>query len=130
MAQNPWNPKRPTVVLIGLLSLWPILYMCLFMVFFAYTFTSMQSQNANHVPLMFKIIFPLHLLTMLLMFALITLYVVHAYRTDRVEADKRVLWVVILFFGNMIAFPIYWYLYMWKGRHEGAAETNENSSPA
>jgi hypothetical protein len=116
MPEAPWKPSRPTVAVIGLLSLWPVVYMFLFMASFAWIFATFhnQGQRANEIPLLFKIIFPLHLLTMLLMFILMAVFVVHAYRTDRIENDKRVLWVVILFFGNMVAFPVYWYLYMWR----------------
>jgi hypothetical protein len=56
---------------------------------------------------------------MLLSFALTGVYVFHVYRSDRVEQDRKVLWVVILFFGNMIAFPIYWYFYLWREHASG-----------
>ena len=113
MADTPWRPSRGTVVAIGLLTLWPLLYMGLFLSFFVYMFTSMAHQQQGP-PAFFMYIFPLHCFTMLLMFALTGVYVFHAYKTDQIPADKRVLWVVILFFGNMVAFPIYWYLYMWR----------------
>jgi hypothetical protein len=51
---------------------------------------------------------------MLVTFALLALYVVHAFKTDRLASDKKVLWVIVLFLGNLVAFPIYWYLYMWR----------------
>ena len=62
----------------------------------------------------FMVIFPLHLLTMLWIMALTVFYMVNVFRNDRVEKDKKVLWAVVLFMGNMIAMPIYWYLYIWK----------------
>jgi hypothetical protein len=39
---------------------------------------------------------------------------VNVFRNDRVDKDKKVLWAVVLFMGNMIAMPIYWYLYIWR----------------
>ena len=46
--------------------------------------------------------------------ALTIYYMVNVFRNDQVDKDKKVLWAVVLFMGNMIAMPIYWYLYIWK----------------
>ena len=102
-------------VIIGVLTIWPIVYFFMFLGFMFISFSTIAA-HAGKPPSFdaFRYIFPLHLLTMLLMFVLTALYVVHAFRTDRIAEDKRVLWVVILFFGNMVAFPIYWYLYLWR----------------
>ena len=116
MPDQPWRPSRVTTILIGAVSAWPITYMCLFFGFMAYSFSSIASNAGGSlgIPALFPYFFLVHLLTMLLMFVLMTVYIVHAFRTDLVPNDKKVLWVVILFFGNVVAFPIYWYLYMWR----------------
>jgi hypothetical protein len=51
---------------------------------------------------------------MLAIMALTVFYIVNVFRNERVDKDKKVLWAVVLFMGNMIAMPIYWYLYIWK----------------
>jgi hypothetical protein len=112
MADAPWRPTRPTIIAIGLLTLWPFVYMGLFMASIA--FSGFIRPPGTDEPGIFRYIFPLHCLTMLLIFALIAIYIFHAFKTDRIDNDKRVLWVVILFLGNMVAFPVYWYLYMWR----------------
>jgi hypothetical protein len=121
MPETPWRPSRATTVTLGVLSVWPLIYMAIFGMFFIYTWFSFANPQTPHAAgppsRAFMYIFPLHCLTMLLSFALTGVYIFHAYRSDRLEQDKRILWVVILFFGNMIAFPIYWYLYLWR---EGA----------
>lgn len=114
MSDPAWRPSRATTILFGIVSVWPIVYMCLFVAFMAYLFAAAGSPDPDAMPELFKYVFLLHLLTILGVFALLTIYVVHAYRTDLVPADKKVLWVVILFFGNFIAIPVYWYLYMWR----------------
>jgi len=68
------------------------------------------------------IIFPLHFLTMLELFALLVIYIVHLFNTHRVPQDKKALWAVVLFLGNMIAMPIYWYLYIWKEPKQSTPE--------
>jgi len=98
-----------------MLTIWPVLYIFLFFGFILWTFMSIGIGGAKpDSPGAFMIIFPLHMLTMLLMFALITVYVVHAFRTNLIPEDRRVLWVIVLLFGNLIAAPIYWYLYLWR----------------
>ncbi|MEA2488948.1 MAG: hypothetical protein QOH21_740 [Acidobacteriota bacterium] len=113
---SPWRPSRGAAVAIGILSIWPIIYMCLFMAFVAMTFLSAAGggSSASPFPALFRYVMVLHLLTMLMMFALTALYVVHAFRTDLIPNDKKVLWVVVLFLGNLVAFPIYWYLFLWQ----------------
>jgi len=66
------------------------------------------------------VVFVLHLFTMLSMFVLMTIYVVHAFKTDLIPNDRRVLWVVVLLFGGIIACPIYWYLFMWRPGKQAA----------
>lgn len=115
MASTPWQPSRTTTILLGILTVWPFLYFLLFIgvLFFGFASTSITALDRPSFDI-FRLIMPLHLLTMLLMFTLTAVYIIHAFRTDRIAEDKRVLWVVVLFLGNMMAFPIYWYLYLWR----------------
>ena len=62
---------------------------------------------------------PLHLLTMLEILVLLVIYIVHVFKTDSVPQDKKALWAVVLFLGNMLAMPVYWYLYIWKEHRQG-----------
>lgn len=115
MTSPPWQPGRPATIVIGMLTIWPVLYIFVFFGFIIWTFISIgMGSTKPDSPGAFLFIFPLHMLTMLLMFALITIYVVHAFRTNLIPEDRRILWVVVLLFGNLIAAPIYWYLYMWR----------------
>ena len=69
--------------------------------------------NNGPPPLAFFAIFPIHILTMLLMFALTAFYIVNVFRNERVNKDTKVLWAIVIFMGSIIAMPIYWYLYIW-----------------
>lgn len=62
----------------------------------------------------FLILLPLHLFTMVLSFALAGIYIANIFRNDRVAADKKALWAVVVFIGYSIAQLIYWYLYIWR----------------
>lgn len=113
---RPWRPSRPVTILLGALSLWPILYFFFFLVFIVYSFGWMSRGGGAErtFPAAFQYVFLAHIVTMVLMFALTAVYVVHVFRTDRLASDRRVLWGIVLILGNVIAFPIYWYLYLWR----------------
>lgn len=69
-----------------------------------------------------------HLLKMLEIIILI-IYVRYLFKTDRVAQDKKTLWAVILFLGNMIAIPVFWYLHMWRPANEAVAEQVAAAGP-
>ncbi len=107
--------SRQKAITLAVFTAWPLLYMVLF---FGAMFAMMMSDltslgHSSGPPAILWIIFPLHFLTMLEMVVLLVIYIRHVFKTDRVPQDKKALWAVVLFLGNMIAMPIYWYLYIW-----------------
>jgi uncharacterized membrane protein len=56
----------------------------------------------------------IHLLTMIIIMALLTFYIINVFRNERVKKDMKILWSVVLFLGSFVAMPIYWYLYIWR----------------
>ena len=103
-------------LLLAIFTAWPFLYMLFFfsIIFLVMMPTFSGQAPSSEMPKMLMVIFPLHLLTMLDMFALLIIYIVHLFKTNRVPEDKKALWAVALFLGNLIAMPIYWYLYIWR----------------
>jgi hypothetical protein len=116
---------KPAKIALAVASIWPFIWVLIFFLFIFGTMFFMSS-NAEHdghrgMPLAFILFFAGHFFTMLWMFALTTFYIVYLFRTDRIAQDKKALWAIVLFFGNIIAFPVFWYLYIWK---EPAAVSN------
>jgi hypothetical protein len=106
-------------IALGLATLWPILYVFVFIAFvfsMMFYFSSFEPGPADHQepPVWFFAVFALHFLTIIWVFGLLAFYIVNVFRNDRVEKDKKVLWAVVLFFGNTLAMPVYWYLYIWR----------------
>lgn len=123
MTSTAWRPSRPAAYLIAVLSIWPIVYFMLFMAFVAFTFATFPSKPSGSLPVaLFRYIFPLHFLTILLMFALTAVYVVHVFKSDQLPSDRRIMWVIVLLFGNIVAFPIYWWIYMRPGAPAAARQ--------
>lgn len=106
---------KPTKILLGLATLWPFFYMLLFFIFVFSSVLFLSSPGSESgEPIAFVTLFVLHLITMFWSLALTVFYIVNVFRNERVDKDKKVLWAVVLFMGNMIAMPVYWYLYFWK----------------
>ena len=110
---------RGKAITLAVFTAWPILYMALFMcaLFVMIMSDFAGGSHAARPSTTMMIIFPLHLLTMLEIFVLLVIYIVHVFKTERIAQDKKALWAVVLFLGNMIAMPIYWYLYIWSAPH-------------
>ena len=107
--------KQLGKLLLGVLTLWPFAYIVLFFVVVVATELFMPGPgDAPGPPPLIALILPLHFLTMLVIVALLVFYIVNVFRNDRVEKDKKAVWAIVLFFGSMIAMPIYWYIYIWK----------------
>jgi hypothetical protein len=43
-------------------------------------------------------------------------FLVDAMVSRHVPQDSRAVWVVVLLFGNVVAFPVYWYVAWWRRR--------------
>ena len=110
--------SKPMAILVGVFTAWPLVYMFIF--FFFALFISGPFMGGGTPPTgphrayqWFQLLLVLHLGTMLLMAALLAFYIVHVFKNPAIP-DKRTLWAVVLFFGNVIAMPVYWFLYVWR----------------
>ena len=110
---------KTTKLLIGAATVWPPIYMLVFMAFMLLTMLStFATPRTGGAPLGFPVafagIFVLHLFTMLEIIGLLVFYIVNVFRNPNVVGDRKALWAIVLFLGGFIAMPIYWYLYIWR----------------
>lgn len=117
--------NKTSKMILGLVTLWPFFYLILFfvMIFSFVLLGPGGGGGETGPPPMIAFIFPLHLLTMLISFALMVFYIVNVFKNKRIENDKKALWAVVLFFGGMLAMPVYWYLFIWKDEAVTTAPT-------
>ena len=109
---------KPLAIVLAALTIWPLVYMLLFMGVFviaAFTiFQQAQQHQPGPAPGFLPYIFIPHILTMLLMFALMAFYIVHVFKNPALKDDRRVLWAVVLFMGLPFSAPVYWWLFIWR----------------
>jgi ABC-type antimicrobial peptide transport system permease subunit len=46
------------------------------------------------------------------------IYLVNVYRKKNITKENKYLWTALLFFGNIIVYPFYWYLHIWRMRKQ------------
>ena len=102
-----------TKLFIGLFSSWPSIYFALLLIMLI-----ISRHNASDI--MENLAF-LHVLTSLLAFFLTGAYIFYIFKSRYVPKDKKRLWVTIIFFANIFAFPVFWYLYIWM-RDKGSGK--------
>lgn len=102
--------------LLGAATFWPLLYIVFFVAIVGAATVAGGGEPDNELLVPMPVLFGLHLATMVLIIALMIIYIRDAYRTPEVPDDRRTFWAVVLFMGNAIAMPIYWWLYMRPGR--------------
>jgi len=103
--------NKTQALALGVLTLWPVVYVMLFMSLMAYM---VIFSTSGSMPPFLGLIFVLHLSTMLEVFVLLVFYIVHLFKTTVIPVEKKALWGVVLFLGNVLAMPVYWYLYVWS----------------
>ncbi len=111
-------------LILGLATLWPVIYVVIFMGFCFYLMIkdSAGPQASAEPPFFFTCIVVIHGFTSLWIFGLLLYYICNVFANPAVPDQKRALWAVVLFLGNFIAMPVYWYLYVWSPP-EGAQGT-------
>ena len=75
---------------------------------------SSEAPMSPILPIGFGLFFLFHMLTILLMFVLMPLYIILAVKDERHDQTTRIIWVVLLATMGMLANPVYWYLYIWR----------------
>ncbi|MBI2789341.1 MAG: hypothetical protein HYX59_11720 [Elusimicrobia bacterium] len=104
--------NRTKALVLAAFTVWPVAYMAFFMATVASSFVLMRN-GSNQMPSFFGVLIALHFFTMAEMIGLMVFYILHLFRTEEIAQDKKALWAVVLFMGNAIAMPVYWYLYVW-----------------
>jgi len=64
---------------------------------------------------------PMLIFVAIVTFAIAGSFISYAQRSPTVPSSKRMLWSVLLLFGNVFAVPVFWFLYIWRPLHSRRA---------
>lgn len=76
--------------------------------------TADQPDLPTLAPLGFVGFFVVHMLSVVLMLALMPLYIILAVKNETLDQTMRIVWVVLLCTMGILVNPVYWYLYIWR----------------
>jgi hypothetical protein len=107
--------SKPLAVLVGVLTIWPTVYVGLFMGFIFWTIATQPSSDPEAaMPFEFLVLLAGHAATMVITVGLLVFYIVHVFKNPALTDQRRTLWAVVLFMGSFMAMPIYWFLFVWR----------------
>src|SRR5882757_6389751 len=107
-------------ILLGLVSFLPIALIIVYGIFFISMFTSVFRESVRQKgPPAFLLGNMGYLqVTMALLvisaLGLLIFYLIHAINNTRLDNTDRLVWVLALLLGNVVAYPIYWFMQVWK----------------
>lgn len=107
--------SQSTKLLLGAVTIWPIIYIVMFMFYVFSMFGSMQAGgDPSIMATTFPVIFGLHFLTIILSLGMMVYYIVHAIKDEELTSDYKIIWVLVIVMAGMIGMPIYWWLRIWS----------------
>lgn len=107
-------------LLLGLLTLLPIVLLVIYLASFISMFFSLFSHgnDEEYVQHMmftnFAWIMALALLMTLVALGLLVYYIVHAINNERLVGNERIVWILLFIFLGIVGMPVYWYMRIWK----------------
>jgi len=103
--------KRSTKILLGILSFWPFLF---FILFFIGMFTMIGMSGPDEPPTAsFGLMMAGYFITIVSIYGMMIYYIVNVFMNNKLPSGKKALWAALLFLGNMMVIPFYWYFYIW-----------------
>jgi hypothetical protein len=127
--------NKPTKILVGLGTVWVVLYPLLFMAVWLFLvvgmgFSSFSQSDQPFFMFPFFAIFPLHCFTMLLQFVLMGFYLIHVIKNTTASETVRIILGIGFFFMPFIAMPVYYYAYIWLETPPAWAMLAQDTPPA
>ena len=88
----------------------------LFFLFIISTMFLASTKYAFQIPRSVRRLFGLHCFTMLVIVCLMVLYIVHIVKSTFEKQEMKVIWLILVLMGGMIAMPVYWYMNIWHSK--------------
>jgi hypothetical protein len=109
---------RKKAILLGLATIWPVIYMFLYMGFVVGLIFYTHQLGKQDLPLKIILLFIpvvfLHIITIVTVFSLLAYYVIYLFNSGTVPENHHLLWALVLILCNIFSMPVFWYLYVWR----------------
>ena len=114
---------RPLKILLGIATFWPIFYIFIFLAFTLFSVLTMVFMRADggipgepppeFIAGMLALTF-FHFFTIIELLGLMIFYIVHAIKDPQLDANEKIMWVLVVVLVGFIGMPIYFILRVWK----------------
>ena len=102
---------------LGIFTFLPIALIIAYMVAFGFLVTDVILYGHEDQPLpLFSSMFWLFLVMLamgVISFGLLVYYIIHVLNS-KLDSTEKLLWIIIFLAGSIVAFPVYWYMRIWK----------------
>ena len=101
--------KKSTKVLLGVATIWPVLYICFFMasIFALVIFGALRGgppgPGSILLPLGFMGLMFVHMITIFGSLALTAFYIIKVIKMKSLNENMKIMWVLLLYFAAMLA---------------------------
>lgn len=110
--------NKTAKAVLGILTFLPMTLAISTFGLFLYHFFSMWSYPDPEIDMLFPwfldYLLPYMFLIVLLCIGLFIFYLVHIIQNQRIDNEKRILWITVLVMLYGIAMPIYWFVHIWQ----------------
>lgn len=116
--------SKSAKITLGVLSFLPFVFLLGYFVWFIGLFIHMMGAagSGNAYPGEMPDYFLGNMIWMIILIALMGIftfglfiyYVVHVVNNKTIDSNERLVWILVFLFANMMGFPIYWYMRIWR----------------
>jgi hypothetical protein len=115
--------SRNKKMIIGLLSLLPIAFFVVYFIQFYSFFVEMIERRAYYDTEQpdpreflssFMPLFILIIVKVLISIGLLIYFLINAINNKKIDTGERIVWIITFILVGFIAFPLYWYMRIWK----------------
>jgi len=114
--------SRGSKIFAGFLSFLPIilvaaLFIAMFLMFSQFNrFVEWQDSHPEPAEFfrMFGWIFVIEIIMFLVSIGVLIFFIINLSRNKKMDQTEKAVWVLALVLGNVICYPIYWYMKIWK----------------
>ena len=113
------NLTRKQKITLGVLTLWPPLYILIFVLNVIFMIMASSANTASSVTFMSVAwIIPLQFLTIIMVLALMIFYILYIIRSDTIPEEHKVVWLIVVIIVSVPAMIVFWFMHFWKELRE------------
>jgi hypothetical protein len=111
--------KRGKIYL-GIVSFFPIIFFIIYSIYFLGMFSSVfreSVQQSGPPAFLLGSMGQMQIwmaLTIVAALGLLIYYIIHVMNNRRLDSTERLAWILVILLANVVSYPVYWYLKIWK----------------